>query len=143
MKRLPLQRLQYNKNNVLIFCRFLGSDDPNTFFSRAQRSRMVYEILATTPFGKEKKGEVGIERMVEEGAYSAAFPLHDVSFSLFICLNYDLIRKNRGAQALRALVTSHKVRSRPLPTIPGHSRSVIPCHSRPIPDHFQPISGHF
>ena len=94
MKRLPLQRLQYNKNNVLIFCRFLGSDDPNTFFSRAQRSRMVYEILATTPFGKEKKGEVGIERMVEEGAYSAAFPLHDVSFSLFICLNYDHIRKN-------------------------------------------------
>ena len=59
--------------------RFLGSGDPNTFFSRAQRSRMVYEILATTPFGKEKKGEVGIERMVEEGAYSAAFPLHDVS----------------------------------------------------------------
>lgn len=57
--------------------KFLGSNDPNTFFSRAQRSRMVYEILATTPFGKEKKGEVGIERMVEEGAYSAAFPLHD------------------------------------------------------------------
>ena len=43
---------------------------------------MVYEILATTPFGKEKKGEVGIERMVEEGAYSAAFPLHDVSLFL-------------------------------------------------------------
>ena len=61
------------------FCRFLGSGDPNTFFSRAQRSRMVYEILATTPFGKEKKGEVGIERMVDEGAYSGAFPLHDVS----------------------------------------------------------------
>jgi len=59
--------------------KFLGSGDPNTFFSRAQRSRMVYEILATTPFGKEKKGEVGIERMVDEGAYSGAFPLHDVS----------------------------------------------------------------
>ena len=58
--------------------RFLGSNDTSSFFSRAQRSRMVYEILATTPFGKEKKGEVGIERMVEEGAYSAAFPLHDV-----------------------------------------------------------------
>ncbi len=43
---------------------------------------MVYEILATTPFGKEKKGEVGIERMVEEGAYSAGFPLHDVSVAL-------------------------------------------------------------
>ena len=67
----------------IFFCRFLGSEDPNTFFSRAQRSRMVYEILATTPFGKEKKGEVGIERMVDEGAYSAAFPLHDVSFFFF------------------------------------------------------------
>ena len=69
----------WNLFNCFLFCRFLGSGDPNTFFSRAQRSRMVYEILATTPFGKEKKGEVGIERMVEEGAYSAAFPLHDVS----------------------------------------------------------------
>lgn len=59
--------------------RFLGSDDPDSFFTRAQRSRMVYEILATAAFGKEKKGEVGIERMVEEGVYNAAFPLHDVS----------------------------------------------------------------
>ena len=40
---------------------------------------MVYEILATAPFGKEKKGEVGIERLVDEGVYNAAFPLHDVS----------------------------------------------------------------
>ena len=57
--------------------RFLGSEDPDSFFTRAQRSRMVYEILATTPFGKEKKGEVGVERLVDEGAYQAAFPLHD------------------------------------------------------------------
>ena len=49
---------------------------------------MVYEILATTPFGKEKKGEVGIERMVEEGAYSAAFPLHDVSLFFLMHKNY-------------------------------------------------------
>ena len=40
---------------------------------------MVWEILATAPFGKEKKGEVGVERLVADGAYSAAFPLHDVS----------------------------------------------------------------
>ena len=63
----------------MTFFRFLGSEEPESFFSRAQRSRMVYEILATAPFGKEKKGEVGIERLVEEGAYNAAFPLHDVS----------------------------------------------------------------
>ena len=40
---------------------------------------MVWEILATAPFGKEKKGEVGVERLADEGAYTAAFPLHDVS----------------------------------------------------------------
>ena len=70
---------------ILIFWnlfRFLGSDDPDSFFTRAQRSRMVYEILATAPFGKEKKGEVGIERLVDEGVYNAAFPLHDVSMKL-------------------------------------------------------------
>ena len=54
---------------------------------------MVYEILATTPFGKEKKGEVGIERMVEEGAYSAAFPLHDVSLFFLLHKNYKKITK--------------------------------------------------
>ena len=67
------------KNFLYYFSRFLGSDDPNAFFSRAQRSRMLWEILATAPFGKEKKGEVGVERLVNDGAYSAAFPLHDVT----------------------------------------------------------------
>lgn len=60
--------------------RFLGCDDPDSFFTRAQRSRMVYEALAATPFGKEKKGEVGIERLISEGAYQAAYPLHDGPF---------------------------------------------------------------
>ena len=39
---------------------------------------MVYEILCTTPFGREKKGEVGVGRLLEEGAFHASFPLHDV-----------------------------------------------------------------
>jgi hypothetical protein len=30
-------------------------------------------------FGKKKKGEVGIDRLVEEGVFSSAFPLQDVS----------------------------------------------------------------
>jgi len=41
-----------------VLFRFLGSDDLGSFFSRAQRSRIVYEILSTTAFGREKKGEV-------------------------------------------------------------------------------------
>ena len=36
------------------------------------------EILSTIVFGREKKGEVGIDRLIGEGAFSAAYPLHDV-----------------------------------------------------------------
>ena len=39
------------------------------------------QVLATAPFGKEKKGEVGVERLVDEGVYTAAFPLHDVRYT--------------------------------------------------------------
>ena len=72
-------RSKNTKVKRLYIFRFLGCDDPDSFFSRAQRSRICWEILATAPFGKEKKGEVGVERLVDEGAFSAAFPLHDVS----------------------------------------------------------------
>ncbi|KAL1139842.1 hypothetical protein AAG570_006819 [Ranatra chinensis] len=62
--------------------RFLGSENHETFFSNVQRSRILYEILSTTMFGKKKKGEVGIERLVDEGVFSASFPLHDGSYDL-------------------------------------------------------------
>lgn len=38
----------------------------------------VYEILARTVYGKRKRAEVGVDRLVNEGAYTAAFPLHEV-----------------------------------------------------------------
>ncbi|KAK2192818.1 hypothetical protein NP493_22g05054 [Ridgeia piscesae] len=57
--------------------RFLGSDSHDSFFSNKDRQTVVYEILATTVYGKKKRAEVGIERLIEEGAYAAAFPLHD------------------------------------------------------------------
>ncbi|XP_049779598.1 anoctamin-7-like isoform X7 [Schistocerca gregaria] len=57
--------------------RFLGSDNHDTYFTNVQRSRILYEILSTAIFGKKKKGEVGIERLVEEGVFCSAFPLHD------------------------------------------------------------------
>ena len=58
--------------------KFLGSENKQSFFSRSQRSRLVFEILSNTIFGREKKGEVGIDRLVSEGAMAAAYPLHDV-----------------------------------------------------------------
>ena len=62
--------------------RFLGSEDKDNFFSRATQSRMVYEILCATPFGREKKGEVGVGRLLDEGAFHAAFPVHDVTSNI-------------------------------------------------------------
>lgn len=38
----------------------------------------MYEILASTVYGKRKRAEVGVDRLINEGAYSAAFPLHEV-----------------------------------------------------------------
>uniref|UniRef100_A0A674AUV5 Anoctamin n=1 Tax=Salmo trutta TaxID=8032 RepID=A0A674AUV5_SALTR len=37
----------------------------------------LYEILARTPYGALKRGEVGIERLLSEKAFSAAYPLHE------------------------------------------------------------------
>ena len=48
---------------------------------------MVFEILSTTVFGREKKGEVGVDRLVEEGGFSACFPLHDVRIIISIFYN--------------------------------------------------------
>uniref|UniRef100_T1HAX3 Anoctamin n=1 Tax=Rhodnius prolixus TaxID=13249 RepID=T1HAX3_RHOPR len=62
--------------------RFLGSENRETFFTDTQRSRIVYEILSTCMFGKKKKGEVGICRLIDEGVFSTAFPLHDGPYEL-------------------------------------------------------------
>ncbi|KAL5013614.1 hypothetical protein ScPMuIL_007884 [Solemya velum] len=57
--------------------RFLGSDNHETYFTNVQRSRILWEILATSAYGKRKRAEIGVERLIEEGVYTAAFPLHD------------------------------------------------------------------
>ena len=38
----------------------------------------IVEVLKENEPRREKKGEVGIDRLVEEGVFSAAYPLHDV-----------------------------------------------------------------
>ncbi|XP_023120302.2 anoctamin-7 isoform X1 [Amphiprion ocellaris] len=62
--------------------RFLGCGDQGTYFTNTQRHRVVYEILARTVYGKRKRAEVGVDRLVNEGAYTAAFPLHEGPFQL-------------------------------------------------------------
>lgn len=74
--------------------RFLGCDNPETFFPTRDRQRVAYEILAKTVYGKKKRAEIGIDRLIEEEVYSAAFPLHDVSilaarFHYFSLMNFN------------------------------------------------------
>lgn len=38
----------------------------------------AYEILTKTVYGKRKNAQVGVDRLLNEGVYTAAFPLHEV-----------------------------------------------------------------
>ncbi|KAM7398722.1 hypothetical protein PAMP_018039 [Pampus punctatissimus] len=62
--------------------RFLGSEDTETFFKTTQRHQVLYEILARTPYGSVKKGRVGIDRLLSEQVFTAAYPLHEGGFQL-------------------------------------------------------------
>lgn len=59
----------------------MGSDNHEEYFTTTQRIRIVHEILQKTQYGKRRKAQLGIDRLLEENIYSAAFPLHDVSIS--------------------------------------------------------------
>ncbi|XP_024086456.1 uncharacterized protein LOC106670115 isoform X2 [Cimex lectularius] len=75
--------------------RFLGHENHESFFSDTQRSRIVYEILSTAVFGKKKKGEIGIGRLIEEGVFSSAFPLHDGSYEVKGNIHKDLMNRRQ------------------------------------------------
>ncbi|XP_054884751.1 anoctamin-7-like isoform X2 [Poeciliopsis prolifica] len=62
--------------------RFLGSDNRETFFKTTQRHQVLYEILARVPYGCVNRGEVGIDRLVSEGIFTAAYPLHEGDYRM-------------------------------------------------------------
>ncbi|GAA53962.1 anoctamin-7 [Clonorchis sinensis] len=56
---------------------FLGSNVPDSYFTSTQRHQVAYEILASQPYGDRDKAQVGIDRLIEENVYSAAYVLHE------------------------------------------------------------------
>lgn len=56
---------------------FMGNNHFPVHFTNTQRSFAVNEILQTTPFGRIHKGEIGIDRLVRERVFQAAYPLHE------------------------------------------------------------------
>ncbi|KAK3592593.1 hypothetical protein CHS0354_001760 [Potamilus streckersoni] len=73
-KPLDFYTCQFKKSKLY---RFLGSENHDTYFMPTQRSRICWEVLATVAYGKRKRAEIGIERLLEEDVYTAAFPIHD------------------------------------------------------------------
>ncbi|XP_064311905.1 anoctamin-7 [Phalacrocorax carbo] len=61
---------------------FLGSDEQDTFFSTTQRHQILYEILATTQYGHSREREVGVDQLLNENVFTAAFPLHEGPYKL-------------------------------------------------------------
>ncbi|XP_064921564.1 anoctamin-5 isoform X5 [Columba livia] len=56
-------------------------DDESTFFSPSMRNRIVNYILTRCPYGTEEgKKKFGIKRLLNNGTYSAAYPLHDCQY---------------------------------------------------------------
>ncbi|TNN80562.1 Anoctamin-5 [Liparis tanakae] len=57
--------------------------DKDTFFPPSTRNRIVFYILARCPYykeGQKDRDKTGIKRLLSNGTYSAAFPLHDCRY---------------------------------------------------------------
>mgnify|MGYP001291550207 CR=1 FL=1 len=100
--------------------KFENYDQPDKFFTSAQRSLLVWNILCNTPFrprrfhraestdvaslreGVSDEDTIGIERLLHHGAYLDAFPLHEdsacdpgnVVFFAFFAVCVILMTKN-------------------------------------------------
>ncbi|XP_051975312.1 anoctamin-5-like [Xyrauchen texanus] len=59
---------------------FFLIEDKETFFPPSTRNRIVYYILSRCPYSKEDKDKKGIKRLLNNGTYTAAFPLHDCKY---------------------------------------------------------------
>ncbi|XP_041856401.1 anoctamin-5-like isoform X2 [Melanotaenia boesemani] len=62
---------------------FFLINDKDTFFPPSTRNRIVFYILARCPYyneGRKDKEKTGIKRLLSNGTYTAAFPLHDCRY---------------------------------------------------------------
>ncbi|WP_411025103.1 hypothetical protein, partial [Salmonella sp. s54836] len=63
------------------FDSYIGHENQDTFFTDAQRSLIVYNILMDTNYSA-KSNKVGLDRVISKGTYSSAFPIHDGNYFL-------------------------------------------------------------
>uniref|UniRef100_A0A671V8A0 Anoctamin n=1 Tax=Sparus aurata TaxID=8175 RepID=A0A671V8A0_SPAAU len=74
---------------------FFLINNKDTFFPPSTRNRIVFYILARCPYYKEgriDKDKTGIKRLLSNGTYTSAFPLHDVRNAECESERYNLYR---------------------------------------------------
>ena len=75
-KKIWIHIKKFDKSGFRSFCRFIIKDR-ETFFSSAQRSQMVWQILMRTSYDDDDSDKVGIIRLLSNGVFKDAYPLHD------------------------------------------------------------------
>ncbi|ELU07316.1 hypothetical protein CAPTEDRAFT_153860 [Capitella teleta] len=67
----------FNRNRMEIFD--IDPNDTESFFTNAERSLIVKEVLDRTQFSPEGAAEIrfGVFKLLNEGVYMSAFPLHE------------------------------------------------------------------
>ncbi|XP_021326433.1 anoctamin-5 isoform X2 [Danio rerio] len=59
---------------------FFLIEDKETLFPASTRNRIVYYLLSRIPYSTEDKDKKGIKRLLNNGTYTSAFPLHDCRY---------------------------------------------------------------
>ena len=77
-----------------------------------QRSKVAYYLLSTTAYGLRDDGAIGIDTLLDAGAFTAGYPLHDVSacYVYFYPLN-EVVRKYLDMDQCYSKFYSHKSKS--------------------------------
>ena len=57
--------------------KYLNYDQPEKFFTNSQRSRICYEIMSRTSYGDADPSKIGVERLLGNKSFLAAYPLHE------------------------------------------------------------------
>ncbi len=77
-------------DSIKRFERFFNETNPEATIMQTDRTLLTYEILSRTPFGTavsdtyeafklaNNDPKIGIERLIANGVFQAAYPLHDV-----------------------------------------------------------------
>lgn len=95
----------YSRDKEYLF----NLDSPN-FFTTATRARIVQFILDRTRFTETKDDDFafGIDRLISEKAYIAAYPLHDVShFFVFFIVSFIIYYANYFNFTLKLHICIH------------------------------------